>query len=59
MIKTPKYFLELLNQVTAESMPRAESLTGMHALHVQRVRSVFDDPNIIGAGIADKLGETL
>ena len=57
MIKTPKYFLELLNQVTAESMPRAESLTGMRALHVKRVRSVFDDPNIIGAGIADKLTE--
>ena len=57
MVKTPSYFLELLNQVTAESMPRAESLSGVRAMHMKRIRSVFDDPNIIGAGVADKLSE--
>ena len=57
MVKTPSYFLELLNQVTAESMPRDESLSGVCAMHMKRIRSVFDDPNIIGTGVADKLSE--
>ena len=31
MVKTPSYFLELLNQVTAASMPRAEAVVSKNS----------------------------
>lgn len=55
MAKTPKHYVDLLNQLTADTLPQAQALTRTHARHVTRFRSVFDDPNIVGAGIADKL----
>ena len=57
MASTPKHFINLLDQVTADKFPQAQSLSGANALHVRRIRSVFDDTNIVGAGIADKITE--
>jgi hypothetical protein len=56
MPDTPKYLLDCLDLVTA---PRVStSVVGAagsaEALHVSRVRSVFQDRNIVGVGISEK-----
>jgi hypothetical protein len=57
MPQTPKAFLTMLDMVTAPTMQLAlpQTLGATERVHVARVRSVFDDPNIIGAGVAEKI----
>ena len=56
MPSTPKNFLTMLDMVTesAEDFAVPQSLGVAEATHVQRVRTIFDDPNIVGAGVAEK-----
>jgi hypothetical protein len=56
MLYTPKYLVDCLDLVTtpkvsANVVGAAESA---EARHVKRVRSVFEDPNIVGVGISEK-----
>jgi hypothetical protein len=56
---TPKQFLDCLNLVTAPkkmltaAVGRARG--SAEALHVNRVRTVFEDPNIVAVGISEKI----
>ncbi len=54
---TPKELLDALNLVSGEKSARPESLGLLEARHVERVRTIFEDPNIVGIGIADKITE--
>ncbi|TAI65938.1 hypothetical protein [Bradyrhizobium sp. Leo170] len=54
---TPKELLDALNLVSGEKGARPESLGLLEVRHVERVRTVFEDPNIVGIGIADKITE--
>jgi hypothetical protein len=56
---TPKSFLTMLDMVTEAPATFAvpQSLGAAEAKHVERVRTIFDDPNIVGAGIAEKVTE--
>lgn len=56
MPDTPKYLLECLDLVTKPKVSAAMvgAAGSAEALHVNRVRSVFQDPNIVGVGIAEK-----
>jgi hypothetical protein len=53
---TPKELIEALDLVSARQF-RPESLSLVESTQVGRVRSVFDDPNIVGIGITEKLSE--
>ncbi len=56
MARTPKLYLDLLHQITADHpVAQAEALTTARKNHTQRVRNTFADPNIIGAGVAEKI----
>ncbi len=59
MASTPKTFLTMLDMVTDSGPAFAvpQSLGAAEAKHVERVRNVFEDPNIIGAGVAEKITE--
>lgn len=62
MADTPSELLDALNLMTRVSAPKAELLGGgpmgrARALHVQRVRDVFEDPNIVAIGISEKTTE--
>ncbi|MFA5952626.1 MAG: hypothetical protein WC807_20385 [Hyphomicrobium sp.] len=61
MTATPKALLIALDRLTAPVGAAAlfapQMLSPMAARHVERVRSVFDDPNIVGAGIAPKVSD--
>jgi hypothetical protein len=52
---TPKTLLALLNQVTTPELGEPESLAPTTRQHYDRVRTIFADDNIIGAGIARKV----
>jgi hypothetical protein len=57
---TPKSLIEALELVTKPAqqiVASAETLGAARATHLRRVRSIFEDPNIIGAGIAAKVTE--
>ncbi|WP_027578169.1 hypothetical protein [Bradyrhizobium sp. Ai1a-2] len=54
---TPKELLDALELVTGEKAARPESLGLVAATQVRRVRSIFEDPNIVGIGIAQKITE--
>jgi hypothetical protein len=58
MIETPKHLLSALEMVTADKAPSAAALGGRdavaEALHVRRVRTVFEDKNIVAIGISEK-----
>jgi hypothetical protein len=56
-MKTPKALLQALDLVTADEIAGVEALSAVESTHFKRVRTVFDDPNIIGAGIAEKTTE--
>ena len=59
MRDTPKAFLDCLNLVTAPKKMLTAAAVGAagsaEALHVRRVRTVFEDPNIVGVGISEKV----
>jgi hypothetical protein len=57
MPDTPNYLLECLDLVTAPKVSTAAvgAAGSAEALHVNRVRSVFQDPNIVGVGISEKV----
>jgi hypothetical protein len=57
MSRTPKILLEALDLVTADDVAAVETLASTERTHYKRVRTVFDDPNIIGAGVAEKTTE--
>jgi hypothetical protein len=52
---TPKALLEALDLVRSAAAPKPEALGRVRSLHVQRVRSAFEDPNIVAIGIAEKV----
>lgn len=56
MSETPKALVQALELVTKRKADIAsiEALGVAESRHITRVRSVFDDPNVIGAGIAQK-----
>lgn len=62
MADTPKALLDALDLVTNPSAAAPESLGGRgegraRALHVKRVRDIFEDKNIIAVGISEKVTE--
>jgi hypothetical protein len=54
---TPKELLQALNLIRGTKAPKPESLDALESKHVQRVRAVFEDANIVAIGIAEKLTE--
>jgi hypothetical protein len=59
MPDTPKPLLDCLNLVTASRVSRAALGSGAvgraRALHVNRVRDIFEDRNIVAVGISEKV----
>jgi hypothetical protein len=51
---TPKELLEALALVRDAKLPQLESLDALELKHVERVRNMFEDPNIVGVGISEK-----
>jgi hypothetical protein len=56
-METPKNLLRALDMVTTPEEPRLEQLGAVPAAHVRRIRTIFDDPNVIGVGISEKVTE--
>lgn len=54
---TPKELLEALDLIRGTRGPKPESLDVLEAKHVDRVRTIFEDPNIVAVGIAEKRTE--
>jgi len=52
---TPLALIQALNLVRGTKGPRLESLDALEAKHVHRVRTIFEDRNIVAIGIAEKL----
>src|ERR1700730_17770418 len=57
MRDTPQHFLDALEMVTARKAPSAKSLGTAESLHVNRVRDVFEDKNIVAIGISEKVSD--
>jgi hypothetical protein len=62
MAETPKYLLDALDLVTRPRAPSPEAFGGggqgrAAALHVRRVRGIFEDKNIVAVGISEKVTE--
>jgi len=55
MASTPKSLTDALDFITADTAPAA--IESLHATHVTRVRRAFDDPNVVGVGISNKVTE--
>src|SRR5258708_35251648 len=53
--KTPQNLLSALDLIRSERLPRPESLDSLELRHVERVRKVFDDRNVVAIGIAEKV----
>jgi hypothetical protein len=56
-METPKNLLRALDMVTRPQEPRLELLGAVRAAHAQRMRTIFDDPNVVGVGISEKISE--
>jgi hypothetical protein len=54
---TPKELLQALDLIRGTRGPKPESLDSMESKHVERVRAIFEDRNIVGIGIAEKQTE--
>src|SRR5712692_3200393 len=54
MSATPKHLVGLLDSITAAHGPTAE-VESLHVAHVNKVRAVFEDPNILGLGVSHKV----
>lgn len=52
---TPKALLDILDRITAPDITQPQVLAPATRQHYQRVRTIFEDRNIIGAGIANKV----
>src|SRR5262245_794034 len=52
---TPKNLLRALDLMTRDQEPRVEVLGAASARHYQRTRQIFDDRNIVGIGISEKV----
>jgi hypothetical protein len=53
-LNTPKNLLLALDAMTKEEDPRPEALGVVQAVHLQRMRTIFEDGNIVGIGISEK-----
>ena len=51
---TPRYLVHVLDFITSNEEPEA-TIESLHARQVRRVRSVFEDPNIVGVGVGKKV----
>jgi hypothetical protein len=51
---TPKALIEALDMVRGTGGPAPQSLDPLESRHINRIRTIFEDRNIIGVGIADK-----
>ncbi len=56
-VDTPKELVDALDLVCGEKTMRPESLSPVESMQVRRVRSIFEDPNIVAIGIAQKVTE--
>jgi hypothetical protein len=56
-MQTPKNLLEALNLMTRDAAPATEALGLAGTTHYQRARRVFDDSNVVGIGISEKVTE--
>ena len=54
-VDTPKELVDALDLVCGEKTMRPESLSPVESMQVRRVRSIFEDPNIVAIGIAQKV----
>jgi hypothetical protein len=54
---TPTKLVRALDLMTEDAAPSAEALGASPALHYRRTRRIFDDPNIVGIGISEKVTE--
>jgi hypothetical protein len=54
---TPKSLVRALDLMTREAAPSPHALGMTEALHFTRTRRVFEDPNIVGIGISEKVTE--
>lgn len=52
---TPKMLLDILDRVTAPEIAAPEALSLTAEKHYERVRTIFEDENIVGAGVAKKI----
>lgn len=52
---TPRTLLAMLDRVTTPEIAFAETLSITTRQHYERVRTIFEDENIVGAGIARKV----
>jgi len=53
--RTPKHFLEAHRLITGHAKPSRESHSKAEYNHLTELRSIFEDRNIVGLGIAEKL----
>ncbi len=51
---TPKHLINVLDSITNKEAPVA-TIESLHARQVRNVRSVFEDPNIVGVGVGKKV----
>jgi hypothetical protein len=54
---TPKELLAALDLVRGTKAPKPESLDALESKHVERVRAIFEDRNIVAIGVAEKKTE--
>jgi len=54
---TPKALLQALDLIRGTGGPKPESLDALESRHVERVRTIFEDPNIVAVGITEKQTE--
>jgi hypothetical protein len=54
-VRTPKTLLDILDSVTAPDIAEAETLSLTTRTHYERVRTIFEEDNIVGAGVARKV----
>jgi len=54
-MNTPKNLLRALDLVTGAAVPKAEALGVASATQYERTRRIFDDRNIVGVGISEKV----
>jgi hypothetical protein len=54
---TPKELLQSLNLIRGTKGPKPESLDALESRQVERVRTIFEDRNIVAIGIAEKRTE--
>jgi hypothetical protein len=56
-METPKNLLRALDLMTRDAEPQVEALGAASATHYERTRRIFDDRNIIGIGVSEKVTE--